>query len=85
MFNDAKLQVDYECEMAFELLRLVKKQLKEGRIIGIKSLLEVTAAKVSVTAAKLNQESMVGAQKVNKGNLKIGSCCLRFAMSEELV
>ncbi|GJT81986.1 hypothetical protein Tco_1056328 [Tanacetum coccineum] len=30
MFNDVKLQVDYEYEMAFELLRLVKKQLKEG-------------------------------------------------------
>ncbi|GJX47107.1 hypothetical protein Tco_0272297 [Tanacetum coccineum] len=25
MFNDVKLQVDYECEMVFELLRLVKK------------------------------------------------------------
>ncbi|GJQ89051.1 hypothetical protein Tco_0000190 [Tanacetum coccineum] len=32
MFNDVKLQVDYVCEMAFELLRLVKKQLKEGYI-----------------------------------------------------
>nr|GEV01204.1 hypothetical protein [Tanacetum cinerariifolium] len=30
MFNDVKLQVDYECEMAYELLILVKKQLKEG-------------------------------------------------------
>nr|GEU77950.1 uncharacterized mitochondrial protein AtMg00810-like [Tanacetum cinerariifolium] len=30
MFNDVKLQVDYEYEMAFYLLRLVKKQLKEG-------------------------------------------------------
>nr|GEW09607.1 hypothetical protein [Tanacetum cinerariifolium] len=30
MFNNVKLQVDEECEMAFELLRLVKKQLKEG-------------------------------------------------------
>ncbi|GJZ46946.1 ribonuclease H-like domain-containing protein [Tanacetum coccineum] len=30
MFNNVKLQVDYECEMAFDLLRLVKKQLKEG-------------------------------------------------------
>ncbi|GJW47719.1 hypothetical protein Tco_0079365 [Tanacetum coccineum] len=29
MFIDVKLQVDYVCEMAFELLRLVKKQLKE--------------------------------------------------------
>ncbi|GJY26448.1 putative reverse transcriptase domain-containing protein [Tanacetum coccineum] len=47
MFNAVKLQVDYECEMAFELLRL-------GRIVGIKSLLEVTAAKVCVTAAKQN-------------------------------
>ncbi|GJW39094.1 hypothetical protein Tco_0064939 [Tanacetum coccineum] len=34
MFNDVKLQVDYECEMAFDLLRLVKKQLKEGYIPG---------------------------------------------------
>ncbi|GJY96460.1 hypothetical protein Tco_0513370 [Tanacetum coccineum] len=33
MFNDVKLQVDYECEMAFDLLRLVKKQLKEGYIL----------------------------------------------------
>ncbi|GKE06392.1 hypothetical protein Tco_1398410 [Tanacetum coccineum] len=58
MFNDVKLQVDYECEMEFELLRLAKKQLKEGygRIVGIKRLhddLEVTAAKVYVTVAKL--------------------------------
>nr|GEU84587.1 hypothetical protein [Tanacetum cinerariifolium] len=29
-FNNVKLQVDYECEMAYELLRLIKKQLKEG-------------------------------------------------------
>ncbi|GKB50240.1 hypothetical protein Tco_0900993 [Tanacetum coccineum] len=32
MFNDVKLQVDYECKMAFELLILVKKQLKEGYV-----------------------------------------------------
>ncbi|GJT73016.1 hypothetical protein Tco_1032302 [Tanacetum coccineum] len=32
MFNNVKLQVDYECEMAFDLFRLVKKQLKEGYI-----------------------------------------------------
>ncbi|GJQ99541.1 putative ribonuclease H-like domain-containing protein [Tanacetum coccineum] len=32
MFNDVKLQVYYEYEMAFELLRLVKKQLKEGYV-----------------------------------------------------
>nr|GEX65454.1 hypothetical protein [Tanacetum cinerariifolium] len=32
MFNNVKLQVgeECECEMAYELLRLVKKQLKEG-------------------------------------------------------
>ncbi|GJT98304.1 hypothetical protein Tco_1093822 [Tanacetum coccineum] len=54
-FQIIRADVDYECEMAFELLRLVKKQLKEGygRIVGIKSLLEVTAAKVYVTATKL--------------------------------
>nr|GEY87294.1 hypothetical protein [Tanacetum cinerariifolium] len=32
MFNDVKLQVDYECEMEFKLLILVKKQLKEGYV-----------------------------------------------------
>nr|GEV80484.1 hypothetical protein [Tanacetum cinerariifolium] len=32
MFNNVKLQVGEECEMAFEILRLVKKQLKEGYI-----------------------------------------------------
>ncbi|GKE11034.1 hypothetical protein Tco_1414585 [Tanacetum coccineum] len=32
MFNDVKLQVDYECEMAYELLRLVKRQLEEGYV-----------------------------------------------------
>ncbi|GJZ46942.1 hypothetical protein Tco_0600774 [Tanacetum coccineum] len=32
MFNNVKLQVDYKCEMAFDLLRLVKKQLMEGYI-----------------------------------------------------
>ncbi|GJW28961.1 hypothetical protein Tco_0045836 [Tanacetum coccineum] len=32
MFNDVKLQVDCECEMAFVLLRLIKKQLKEGYV-----------------------------------------------------
>ncbi|GJR19307.1 hypothetical protein Tco_0967834 [Tanacetum coccineum] len=32
MFNDVKLQVDYECEMAYDLLRLVKRQLKEGYV-----------------------------------------------------
>ncbi|GKB79238.1 hypothetical protein Tco_0946133 [Tanacetum coccineum] len=67
MFNDVKLQVDYECEMAFELLRLVKKQLKEGygRIVGIKSLLEVTAVKISLLE-DMDSESahMVAASKV---------------------
>ncbi|GKC05758.1 hypothetical protein Tco_0997368 [Tanacetum coccineum] len=45
MFNDVKLQVDYECEMTFELLRLVKKQLKEGYfrggLLGLQSFLKL--------------------------------------------
>ncbi|GJW31682.1 putative ribonuclease H-like domain-containing protein [Tanacetum coccineum] len=73
MFNDVKLQVDYECEMAFELLRLVKKQLKEGygRIVGIKSLLEVTAAKVCVTAAKTKMPMAVPISMMKFGNDQI--------------
>ncbi|GJZ26434.1 hypothetical protein Tco_0570687 [Tanacetum coccineum] len=51
MFNDVKLQVDYECEMAFELLRLINIKFR-GKIVRIKSLLEVTPIKVLVTAAK---------------------------------
>ncbi|GJY37754.1 hypothetical protein Tco_0424118 [Tanacetum coccineum] len=32
MLNNVKLQVDHESEMAYELLRLVKKPLKEGYV-----------------------------------------------------
>ncbi|GJU70791.1 hypothetical protein Tco_1262196 [Tanacetum coccineum] len=69
MFNDVKLQIDYECEMAFELLRLVKKQLKEGygRIVGIKSLLEVTAAKLMLLVYKL----LLLVLKVNAASTKV--------------
>ncbi|GJY91409.1 hypothetical protein Tco_0506605 [Tanacetum coccineum] len=77
MFNDVKLQVDYECGMAFELLRLVKKHLKEGygRIVGIKRLfdnLEVTAAKVCVTAAK---HELVLLVILMKNMLSINTAC----------
>ncbi|GKD22491.1 hypothetical protein Tco_1224194, partial [Tanacetum coccineum] len=60
MFNDVKLQVDYECEMAFKLLRLVKKQLKKGywRIVRIKSLLEVTTAKLMLLVLNVNVASI---------------------------
>ncbi|GKB07127.1 putative ribonuclease H-like domain-containing protein [Tanacetum coccineum] len=55
MFNDVKLQVDYECEMAFDLLRLVKKQLKEGYppewSVWIHPPSEITAVGYEVTAA----------------------------------
>ncbi|GJS07343.1 hypothetical protein Tco_0364139 [Tanacetum coccineum] len=69
MFNDVKLKVDYDCEMAFELLRLVKKQLKEGygRIVGIKSLLEVTAVKLVLLVQKL----LLLVLKVNAAGTKI--------------
>nr|GEV86973.1 hypothetical protein [Tanacetum cinerariifolium] len=32
MWNDVKLQVDYEVEMAYDLLRLVRRQLREGYV-----------------------------------------------------
>ncbi|GJU96258.1 hypothetical protein Tco_1321014 [Tanacetum coccineum] len=69
MFNDVKLQVDYECEMEFKLLRLVKKQLKEGygRIVGIKSLLEVTTAKLVLLVQKL----LLLVLKVNAAGIKV--------------
>ncbi|GKF08723.1 hypothetical protein Tco_0042947 [Tanacetum coccineum] len=72
MFNDVKLQVDYEYEMAFELLRLVKKQLKEGceRIVGIKRLLDdlrVTADKLMLLVYKL----LLLVLKVNAASTKV--------------
>nr|GEW35423.1 hypothetical protein [Tanacetum cinerariifolium] len=32
MWNDVRLQVDYEVEMAYDLLRLVRRQLREGYV-----------------------------------------------------
>nr|GEU45207.1 hypothetical protein [Tanacetum cinerariifolium] len=32
MWNDVRLQVDYEVEMAYDLLRLIRKQINEGYI-----------------------------------------------------
>ncbi|GKD40150.1 hypothetical protein Tco_1260357 [Tanacetum coccineum] len=52
-----KLQADYWNEMCYQLLKLMIRQQKNhgsGRIVGIKRLLEVAAAKVRVTAAKHN-------------------------------
>ncbi|GJS36806.1 hypothetical protein Tco_0535188 [Tanacetum coccineum] len=56
MFNDVEASVRLSSVICIELLILVKKQLMEGygRIVGIKSLLEVTAAKVCVATAKQN-------------------------------
>ncbi|GKC34502.1 hypothetical protein Tco_1046886 [Tanacetum coccineum] len=34
LWNDVRLQVDYEVEMAYELLRLIRKQLQEGYMFG---------------------------------------------------
>ncbi|GJU78663.1 hypothetical protein Tco_1275733 [Tanacetum coccineum] len=62
MFNDVKLQVDYECEMAYEFLILVKRQLKEGYVpegglLGLKDfkmILRVTTAQVKVAGSLFN-------------------------------
>nr|GEU45356.1 hypothetical protein [Tanacetum cinerariifolium] len=32
MWNDVRLQVDYEVEMAYDLLRLIRRQINEGYI-----------------------------------------------------
>ncbi|GJX51490.1 hypothetical protein Tco_0278335 [Tanacetum coccineum] len=37
-----RLEVDHECEMAFELLRFIKSQYKKGGVLGIKGFLTVT-------------------------------------------
>ncbi|GJV66108.1 reverse transcriptase domain-containing protein [Tanacetum coccineum] len=37
-----RLEVDHECEMAYELLRFTRSQLKKGGLLGIKGFLTVT-------------------------------------------
>ncbi|GJR84288.1 hypothetical protein Tco_0155073 [Tanacetum coccineum] len=53
MFNDVKLQVDYDCEMAFEFLRLVKKQLKESYLVLLVQKLLLLVLKVNVAGIKV--------------------------------
>ncbi|GJY06137.1 hypothetical protein Tco_0373191 [Tanacetum coccineum] len=55
MFNDVKLQVDYEVGNGIELLRLVID--RNSMIKRLHDDLEVTTAKVCVTAARLNTVS----------------------------
>ncbi|GKC60778.1 hypothetical protein Tco_1088376, partial [Tanacetum coccineum] len=53
MMLDKKLQIDYESEMAYQLCKLI---MKQGRIVGIKSLLDavrITTTHVCVNAAQL--------------------------------
>nr|GEZ50402.1 hypothetical protein [Tanacetum cinerariifolium] len=55
MMLEKKLQIDYQSEIAYQLFKLIKKQLKK-RIVGIKSLLDafgITAAQVYVNTAQL--------------------------------
>ncbi|GJR90469.1 hypothetical protein Tco_0214480 [Tanacetum coccineum] len=55
MTLEKKLQIDYESEMAYQLLKFIVKQLK--KIVGIKSLLDAvwsTTAHVCVNAAQLD-------------------------------
>ncbi|GJS40771.1 hypothetical protein Tco_0565814 [Tanacetum coccineum] len=76
MFNDVKLQVDYECEMAFELLRL-------GRIVRIKRLLDdlrVTAAKLMLLVQKL----LLLVLKVNAAGMKV-TTAERLQLLEEFM
>ncbi|GJW50883.1 hypothetical protein Tco_0092234 [Tanacetum coccineum] len=53
MFNDVKLQVDYDCKMAYELLRLVKKQLKEGYLVLLVQKLLLLVLKVNADGIKV--------------------------------
>ncbi|GJU59655.1 hypothetical protein Tco_1237421 [Tanacetum coccineum] len=88
MFNDVKLQVDYECEMAFKLFRLVKKQLKEsyGRIVRIKRLLddlEVTAAKI--LSSSTEGDDLGSGKLSSKVTLRYSSILIVSLLSTRLI
>nr|GFB07986.1 hypothetical protein [Tanacetum cinerariifolium] len=64
MFNDVKLQVDYECEMEFELLRLVKKQLKEGYVLN--EVLEASSTKLVEESSKKAEAEITQEDSLNR-------------------
>ncbi|GJS35071.1 putative ribonuclease H-like domain-containing protein [Tanacetum coccineum] len=71
MFKDVKLQVDYECEMAFELLRLVKKQLKEGYIVC-----KILSSKLDIRKVSYSYFTMFSWDGSDaKYDLKCFDCC----------
>ncbi|GKB49026.1 ribonuclease H-like domain, reverse transcriptase, RNA-dependent DNA polymerase [Tanacetum coccineum] len=77
-----KLQIDQWNKISYQLLNLITKQLKNlgsGRIVGIKRLLEVAAAKVRVTAAKHNLVLYYCLYTVSATGIKVNdvgyNCC----------
>ncbi|GKA69847.1 hypothetical protein Tco_0775911 [Tanacetum coccineum] len=72
-----KLQIDQWNEMSYQLLKLITKQLKNpgnGRIVGIKRLLEVAAAKNTIHSKHYSPPEIVVLEKEWKQrDLKKGS------------
>ncbi|GJT83772.1 hypothetical protein Tco_1058114 [Tanacetum coccineum] len=71
---EKKLQIDYEIEMAYQLCKLIIKQLKKGGLLGLKvflMLFRVTATLIDVNAA---QSKLVLLENFNKNYSK----CLRL-------
>nr|GEU86011.1 hypothetical protein [Tanacetum cinerariifolium] len=52
LWSDVRLQVDYEVEMAFDFLRLIRRQINEG-IVGFKGLYGVTTAQLVLLVYKV--------------------------------
>ncbi|GJT31048.1 hypothetical protein Tco_0911323 [Tanacetum coccineum] len=52
LWSDVRLQVDYEVEMAYDLLRLIRRQINEG-IVGFKGLHGVTTAQLVLLVYKV--------------------------------
>ncbi|GJU16836.1 ribonuclease H-like domain-containing protein [Tanacetum coccineum] len=66
MMLEKKLQIDYESEMAYQLLKSIIKQLKK-KIVGIKSLLDavgITAAQVYVNTALMKLVLLMNFKKI---------------------
>nr|GEU51225.1 hypothetical protein [Tanacetum cinerariifolium] len=69
MFSNVKLQVNEECEMAYELLRLVKKQLKEGyKVSAKKDNVEVAQESSSKRAGDELEQEIAKKQRIKDEN-----------------
>ncbi|GKD21613.1 hypothetical protein Tco_1223316 [Tanacetum coccineum] len=66
-----RLEVDHDCEMAFELLIFTRSQLKKGGLLGIKGFLTVTTSNVSTASTTITTARRVSTVRLKSVSTQI--------------